>query len=1525
MAHRSLVPVGLACAVCAAFLGLRALLPDAAPAHEHTDDACCSTATQQNLVAFQQAVNAERGRVHRVQPAAGGLGRVVAERWLLGLERAGDLEGVLADHGLALVRAQGSLACVHSSSALGALAQDPRVRYAEPDYVAQVASDPLWPKLAEVAERTGLEQAWARSRQGAGVLVAVLDTGVDAEHPELRDRLEPGVDFVNGAEPHDDNGHGTAMAGIVAGARDNGHGACGVAPLARILPLKVADANGRAAVSDVVAGLDAAVARGAQVINLSLGTRVDSAALREAVARAVAAGAVLVAAAGNDPVTDVTYPAAYPGVLAVTALGADGGLWASAAAGPDVDLAAPGGELVAPLPGGVFGHASGSSAASAWTAGVAALVLSAAPSSPAQVRGGLRASARPLESLAPLGDRLGWGAVHAADAVARATPAPALALQRARLTPRAPLVGQAARVRCRVENLGGVRGAATLELREGGRLLASTPLALEPEAEVELELAFTAPAGALDLELRLVGDVDAHRATRALRCVPSADPRVELALGATEVRPGADGVRAWVEVENVGNLPGGGEVLGLLGGAGEETGAEVRVLAPSLAPGERARVALQWEAPEVLPTAVQRVDLRVGEGDAALRQRVTHEFVYDARAELRGLYQQSNSVDVILDAPWRVGPRRGYVPVQVFVPSKGGVDGSISLRIQDLLIVQRASPTGNGTVIYEDTRGARPTTAPADLELINEIGQRKSGATFLDLFGEADLRANGRHEILRISRKALGVPDLPGQDLDVFLDVRLGWQQRRTLLGVVTIPRSGSHRSVLKVRFAADPLPQLPGENHYHDAHHHTIAEWHFGSDLDVFAPRKAYGGPMQMVFETAFCLGVIDQPTAGAAWGRVVTTDHNCFNNRTIPDPDGPEHRPPFGPQSAARNPGIGQHEAYRKLLGPSAGEEVTFRQNIPLPRISQIPNFLNSALNNVLPGLPMGGHMLLFHADHVEGPWHGGGWLRGPSSPSVDVELAPLLANLAQTPQATAPFAYAAHPFSGMGWGDQHLDRSLGLDPAQRTRDELHAATGEFVVKGLEFYNGRRTRSMPSGRIDFNDLNPWADPDFAGGRQDWDRTLWVDFTEFLRIQSQMIDYGFVSDPETRFVRKLYQAGGSDAHGDFNFNSSRQATILNLQGTFSVGNDVFYDVRTYCFGEGKPGATAEDRWMHAFADGNSLVTDGPLATFSLDAQGRFDSETLTWHDGVEASENADGQIGGDGPLDGGLTALVPRNSADPRYRYEYASAPEWGAVEALLLYKVEAGRPLPTQTNAHGDDAVIASGRLALGAEHQELEEGLDLSEEGAIQVPTALTLGAYTQGDPDQQALGDRGHRCWTNAIYAVPYDADVSVAAIDTQQRLIPAGALTVTFRFDVSMDPGTYTVELKALDAQGNSTPGSEPALMTLSAPAGWADRPGIKTSELTLTNPDPIPLTGATYPAAGETSFVVYWRDAPRDAAGNALNRIAVTFSASGGTSTVGGSSSSSGGCALVADDGGSAWWLLVALGGLLAVRRRRCA
>lgn len=212
------------------------------------------------------------------------------------------------------------------------------VRWSSPD-------DPAWPDQWHLRAMDA-PIGWALTRHGAGVVVAVLDTGV-APVPDLAGtELLEGVSFVEGEPtPVDGNGHGTHVAGTIAQTTNNAHGAAGVAPAARILPIKVLSRFGVGSHAQIAAGIDHAVDLGADVVHLSLGSRTPSSTVHRAVKKAREAGVLVVAAVGNDGRMGVSYPGAYREVLGVGALGPTGALAPYTNRGLGVDLVAPGGDL----------------------------------------------------------------------------------------------------------------------------------------------------------------------------------------------------------------------------------------------------------------------------------------------------------------------------------------------------------------------------------------------------------------------------------------------------------------------------------------------------------------------------------------------------------------------------------------------------------------------------------------------------------------------------------------------------------------------------------------------------------------------------------------------------------------------------------------------------------------------------------------------------------------------------------------------------------------------------------------------------------------------------------------------------------------------------------------------------------------------------------------------------------------------------------------------------------------------------
>jgi subtilisin family serine protease len=216
--------------------------------------------------------------------------------------------------------------------------------------------------------------------RGAGVTVCVIDTGIQASHPDLLGNVVGGENFVvmkgsvNPAAWADDNGHGTHVAGTLA-ALDNGIGVVGVAPASKLFAVKVLNSRGTGYVSDIAEGIRSCVANGAKVINMSIGSSAGSALLQDAIAYAKNAGVVSVAAAGNES-GPVSYPAKYPEVIAVSAVDASMRIAYFSNTGSEVDFAAPGVSVLSSTQGSAYATFSGTSMASPHVAGVAALMIS---------------------------------------------------------------------------------------------------------------------------------------------------------------------------------------------------------------------------------------------------------------------------------------------------------------------------------------------------------------------------------------------------------------------------------------------------------------------------------------------------------------------------------------------------------------------------------------------------------------------------------------------------------------------------------------------------------------------------------------------------------------------------------------------------------------------------------------------------------------------------------------------------------------------------------------------------------------------------------------------------------------------------------------------------------------------------------------------------------------------------------------------------------------------------------------------
>ncbi|MCE5322907.1 S8 family peptidase [bacterium] len=321
--------------------------------------------------------------------------------------------------------------------------KDPAIEYVGPNHIIHICTEPndeyyldpwlywywQWGLYSDIYPNAGIQapDAWDITTGSSDVIIAIVDTGVYTNHEDLAGKIVTGRNFVTGASDptnaNDDNGHGTFTAGIAAAQTNNTIGVAGVSWGARIMPIKVMDADGYGLESDAAEGIIWAADNGAKIISMSMGGYDDVPAEQAAIEYAYNKGCVLVAASGNDGLSTSFYPASYDQVIAVGASnenrqrctendwGAGGSNY-----GEYLDVMAPGNEIMSTWwdeGGSTYNIASGTSAAAPFVAGIASLIWSLHPSwSNGEVVEQIKLSCRDIGTTG-WDQYTGWGLVNA--------------------------------------------------------------------------------------------------------------------------------------------------------------------------------------------------------------------------------------------------------------------------------------------------------------------------------------------------------------------------------------------------------------------------------------------------------------------------------------------------------------------------------------------------------------------------------------------------------------------------------------------------------------------------------------------------------------------------------------------------------------------------------------------------------------------------------------------------------------------------------------------------------------------------------------------------------------------------------------------------------------------------------------------------------------------------------------------------------------------------------------------------------
>lgn len=294
------------------------------------------------------------------------------------------------------------------------------VESAEPDYLIKrnyVPQDPFYTSQW-YHNKIRTPEAWDKTKGSENITVAVIDGGIDLNHPDLTNQIDVAYDAIYDSYntvPEDD--HGTHVAGIIASSMNNGIGVAGVSPNTRIMVINIFDESGYAYTSDLIDAIYFAISKGANIINMSLGSYQYSSFENDAIQDAYNSGLLIVAAAGNESTYEPSYPASYDNVISVSSTDQDDSDSSFSNYGQYIDIAAPGSNIYSTVTKDTYNWMSGTSMATPVVAGVAALVWASEPSlTNEQVANRLISTA---DDLGPIGKDYyyGYGRINAKKAL----------------------------------------------------------------------------------------------------------------------------------------------------------------------------------------------------------------------------------------------------------------------------------------------------------------------------------------------------------------------------------------------------------------------------------------------------------------------------------------------------------------------------------------------------------------------------------------------------------------------------------------------------------------------------------------------------------------------------------------------------------------------------------------------------------------------------------------------------------------------------------------------------------------------------------------------------------------------------------------------------------------------------------------------------------------------------------------------------------------------------------------------------